>query len=116
MSTSPLETLLRPRSVAIVGATEHSRPDFIYGLRELGFKGDLYVVNPRYTEVHGLKSYPNLAAIPGHVDYVICAIPAPAVPGLMDDCGKKGVKLAHLYTGRFGETGRPRKPNWKKRC
>ena len=107
MVANPLDSLLRPRSVAIVGATERSRPDFVIGLKELGFKGDLYVVNPRYTEVHGLKSYPSIAEVPGPVDYVICAIPAPAVPGLMDDCAKKGVKIAHLYTGRFGETGRP---------
>ena len=107
MVNSPLDSLLRPRSVAIVGATERSRPDFVTGLRELGFKGDLYVVNPRYPEVHGLKSYSSITEVPGPVDYAICAIPAPAVPGLMDDCARKGVKLVHVYTGRFGETGRP---------
>jgi acyl-CoA synthetase (NDP forming) len=107
LSASPLESLLQPRSIAVFGASEHSRPDFIYGLQDLGFKGDVYIVNPRYPEIHGIKAYPSVNDIPGPVDYAISAIPAPAVPGMMDDCGKKGVKLAHIYSARFGETGRP---------
>lgn len=102
-----LDSLLQPRSIAIFGAKENSRPDFVTALHDLGFKGDLYIINPGATEVHGMKAYPNIAEIPGPVDYAISAIPAPAVPGMIDDCAKKGVKVVHLYTGRFGETGHP---------
>jgi predicted CoA-binding protein len=104
--TNPLENLLQPRSIAIVGASSHSRPDFVVALQNLGFKGALYLVNIKEPEVHGIKTYMNVNDIPGPVDYVITAIPAAAVPGLIDDCARKGVKVAHLYTGRFGETGR----------
>ena len=107
MTESSLDKLLQPRSIAVVGATERSRPDFVIALRELGFRGEIFVVNPGYDEVHGLKSYENVKDIPGPVDYAISAIPAAAVPGLIDDCAQKGVKIAHLYSARFGETGRP---------
>jgi len=107
MAASVLHDLLQPSSIAIVGASDRPRPDFIGGLRALGFKGDVYAVNPRYTEVLGLKCYPNLLQVPGPVDYVISAIPAAAVPAMIDDCAKKGVKVAHLYSARFAETGRP---------
>jgi acyl-CoA synthetase (NDP forming) len=107
VSGNPLQSLLQPRSIAIFGASERSRPDFILGIQDLGFKGDLYVVNPKSEQVHGLKCYPTISDVPGPVDYAISAIPAPAVPGMMDDCARKGVKIAHLYSGRFSETGRP---------
>jgi acyl-CoA synthetase (NDP forming) len=101
-----LDKLLQPRSIAIVGASSRSMPDFVIALKNLGFKGGLYLVNIKEPEVHGIKTYLNVNDIPGPVDYVITAIPAPAVPGFIDDCARKGVKVAHLYTGRFSETGR----------
>jgi acyl-CoA synthetase (NDP forming) len=104
--SNQLDSLLKPRSIAIVGASAHSRPDFVTALQNLRYKGNLYLVNIKEPEVHGIKTYLNLNDIPGPVDYVISAIPARAVPGLIDDCARKGVKVAHLYTGRFGETGR----------
>ena len=104
--SEPLERLLRPRSVAVFGASERL-PDFVGTMGRLGFRGEIYPINPKYTELHGLKSYAGIESVPGPVDYAIFAIPAPAVPGAIDQCAKKGVKLAHIFSGRFGETGRP---------
>jgi acyl-CoA synthetase (NDP forming) len=100
-----LSRLLQPHSVAVFGASERL-PDFVGTMIQFGFRGEVYPVNPRYQEVHGLKSYATIESVPGPVDYAIFTIPAPAVPEMMDECVKKGVKLAHLYSGRFGETGR----------
>lgn len=72
----------------------------------MGFKGEIYPVNPKYTEVFGLKTYPSLKEIPGEVDYVICTIGAPQVPDMLEDCAQKNAKAVHLFTGRFSETGR----------
>ena len=107
MSTHPLEKLLRPRSIAVVGASKSGRGGgFVAPLLELGFKGDIYPVNPKYTEIMGMKAYPRVRDIPGHVDYVISSIPAAGVLSMLDDCAEKGVKLVHLFTARFSETGR----------
>lgn len=115
MPDHDLDLLFRPRAVAIVGvpSTQEGPPfPFFRGLLEMGFAGDtddapgrLYPVNPKLSAYQGLPCYPDLRAIPGPVDYVICAIPAAAVPDLLEQCIEKGVRLLHLFTSGFTETG-----------
>jgi acyl-CoA synthetase (NDP forming) len=107
MSTHPLDELIHPRSIAVVGASASGRGDgFLSSLLQQGFKGDLYPVNPKYSEVMGLKAYARVSDIPGPVDYVISSIPAAGVLQLISDSTEKGVKIIHLFTARFSETGR----------
>ena len=111
MSHHPLDEILHPSSVAIVGVpgTQRGGPGsgFLSALIALGFKGKIYPVNPKYTEVDGLKCYASLREIPATVDYVISRVPAREVPKILEDAASKGVKCAHLFTARFSETGRP---------
>lgn len=111
MSHHPLDEILHPSSVAIVGVpgTQRGGPGsgFLSALIALGFKGKIYPVNPKYTEVDGLKCYASLREIPDTVDYVISRVPAREVPKILEDAASKGVKCAHLFTARFSETGRP---------
>lgn len=108
MPNYSLEKILNPQSIAVVGANPNlgRGPNFALSLADLGFKGKIHPVNPHYSDIRGLKTYPSVKDIPGTVDYAICAIPAPAVPNMLDECGQKGVKLVQIFTGRFGETGR----------
>lgn len=107
MSSHPLEELIHPRSIAVVGASASGRGDgFLSSLLQQGFKGTLYPVNPKYSEVMGLKTYARVRDIPGPVDYVISSIPAAGVLEMIADCAEKGVKIIHLFTARFSETGR----------
>lgn len=107
MSDHPLEEILHPRSIAVVGASPNLRgPSFVSPLLELGFKGDVYPVNPKYDEISGLKAYGRITDISGPVDYVISSIPAAGVLDLIADCVEKKVKCVHLFTARFSETGR----------
>jgi acyl-CoA synthetase (NDP forming) len=106
----PLAELLQPRSIAVVGASNNPHSagnNFTAALLKYGFKGKIFPVNPKYSEILGLKAYPEVKAIPDPVDYVISAVSAPLVPALLNDCGEKGVRIVHLFTARFGETGRP---------
>ena len=103
-----LEYIFHPRSIAVVGASaEPSKQGHLYLelLRDFGFAGKVYAVNPKLKEVVGFTSYPSLKDIPEPVDYVICCIPAPSTPQLISECVAKAVKVVHLFTGRFGETG-----------
>ena len=103
-----LDSLFRPRSIAVVGVPSSAdAPPFPFfrGIRESGFDGPLYPVNPKLVEYQGIPCYPDLRAIPGDVDYVICAIPAAAVPDLVEQCVEKRVRLLHLFTSGFTETG-----------
>ena len=107
MSDHPLEEILHPKSIAVVGASEHFRgPSFFPALKGYGFKGELYPVNPKYETIFGIKAYARVSDIPGPVDYVISSIPAAGVLDLIADCTEKKVKCIHLFTARFSETGR----------
>jgi acyl-CoA synthetase (NDP forming) len=103
-------SLFSPDSAAIVGASSNPFAGGYQYTRFLinhGFQGRLYPVNPTASEILGLKVYPRLTEIPEpNVDYVISCIPAEGVLSLLDDCGRKNVKLVHLFTARLKETGR----------
>ncbi|MFX1243303.1 MAG: CoA-binding protein, partial [Promethearchaeota archaeon] len=102
-----LDYIFHPRSVAVAGASTHEGPggSFVGAIKEMGFQGPLYPVNPKATEILGLPCYPRLRDVPGPVDYVISSVPAPVVPELVEDCGVKEVKTLHFFTAGFSETG-----------
>ena len=110
-----LDTMFYPRSVAVVGASASpirvwpirspGGAGFVSRLRKAGFPGDIYPVNPKVTEVQGLKAYPNVKSIPAPVDLVIVAVPAPRVPEVLEDCITAGVKNVHIFSSGFSETG-----------
>jgi len=112
MSTSNLDAIFNPGSVAIAGVS--TRPEaqlfgggaYLQAMMQCGFKGKLYPVNPKGGEVMGLTVYPSVRDIPGPVDYVISAIPASGALQLMKDCVAKGVKAVHFFTSGFSELGK----------
>ena len=105
MSAS-LDSLFYPTSVAIAGASP-GKPGqlFLDSVLASDFRGSVYPVNPRGGEVSGLTAYANIKDVPGTVDYVVCCIPAPAVPQLIRDCAAKGVKAVAIFTAGFSEIG-----------
>lgn len=106
----PLEEILHPKSIAVVGASTNPASrgyGYVSHLLDYGYRGNIYPVNPKYDEILGLKSYPTLREIPGPVDYVISCVPASRALDMLTDSATKGVKAVHLYTARFSETGRP---------
>ena len=104
-----LDYIFQPRSIAVVGASmgpwNAATNLFLDTLAQFGYKGEVYPINPKWDEVSGLKSYPNVRDVPGPVDHVISLIPAAATRQLLEDCAAKGVKTVHLYTSGFAETG-----------
>jgi len=105
-----LGRLFSPNNVAIAGASLNPVSggyQFTRFLIDQGFQGRLYPVNPTLGEIFGLRVYPRITEIPeSSVDYVISCVPAESVLSLLEDCGKKNVKLVHLFTARLKETGR----------
>jgi acetyltransferase len=98
--------MFHPRSVAVVGASTHDGPgSFIGAIKEMGFTGDLYPVNPKADEIAGLKCYHRLTEIPGDVHHVISSVPLRFVEQLVEDAGEKHVKVIHFFTAGFSETG-----------
>ena len=94
----------KPRSVAVIGASDDkTKMGYAAFHNLLQFPGDVYPVNNKRAEIQGVKCYPSVGDIPGPVDMVVITVPAQLVPGIMDECGKKGVKMAVVITAGFKE-------------
>ncbi len=103
-----LDAAVHARSVAIVGAARPRENDFpgMFGnMRNFGYAGRLYPVNPRLNDIDGVKAYPNLTALPEPVDLVIVTVPAPFVPDVLRECVATGNKTVHIFTSGFRESG-----------
>ena len=104
-----LEKMFVPESVAVVGASANPKgwggTSFVANLRQVGFPGKLYPVNPKAEDVLGLKAYANVQSIPEPVDLVIIAIRAAGVPAVLEDCIRAGAKNIHIFSSGFAETG-----------
>jgi acyl-CoA synthetase (NDP forming) len=100
------EAFMRPRSIAVIGATE--RPD-TWGnwiTRKLvgeDFAGRVYPINPRTQTILGQPAYPNVASVPDAVDLAIIAIPAERVFEAIRDCAAKAVPAGLIITAGFSE-------------
>jgi len=104
-----LKKVFEPQSVAIVGASEREASvgaQVLRNMRDGGFSGDIYPVNPKHETVQGLKAYASITEIDHPIDLVVIAIPAPAIPGVMHECGEHGVGAAVVLSAGFSEIGR----------
>jgi len=103
-----LDEMMHAKSVAVIGATE-ARPGEFPGLyvcmRNFGYSGRLYPVNPNKEDIDGVKVYPDLASLPEHVDLVIISVPRTLVPKELKKCIASGNKNVHIFTSGFKETG-----------
>lgn len=105
--TNPISALLWPNSVTLVGASDDvtrigGRP--LRYLRESGFAGAVYPVNPKRETVQGVKAFPSVAALPEAPDVAILAVPAAATVQAVRECAERGVKAAIVFSAGFAET------------
>ncbi|MDI9646526.1 MAG: CoA-binding protein, partial [Archaeoglobales archaeon] len=103
-----LSVLFNPRSVAVVGASATIGKfgyNIVWNLKQHGFKGKIYPVNPKYEYVLEYKCYPSVADIPEQIDLAIIAVPAKFVPEVMTQCAAKGVKGVVIVSSGFSEEG-----------
>jgi len=75
-------------------------------IRDRGYSGCLYPVNPKADEILGLKAYPSVLDIPDPVDLAVIVIPYPFVPAVLEQCGQKGIPAVVVISAGFREAGR----------
>jgi acyl-CoA synthetase (NDP forming) len=102
-----LRTVLNPKSVAVIGASENEnkiggRP-LLY-LSRHGYKGKVYPINPKRSEIQGFKAYPSLADVPDAPEAAIVALAGDAAIEAVEQCAARGVRTAVVMTSGFGET------------
>ena len=102
------DRLFAPKAIAIIGASQDltrisGQP--IQALKNSGFKGPVYLVNPRYKELHGQVCYPAAKDIGKPCDLALIAVPAPGVSAAIRDCGAAKIPFAIILTAGFREAG-----------
>ena len=105
-----LESLFRPKSVAVIGASSKELSignRVIKNLIDFDFKGSIYPINPKADEIREIKAYKSILDVPESdgIDVVHIVIPAQFVPQAVEECGKKGVKNIIINSGGFSEVG-----------
>ena len=107
--TAPnLNGLLAPRAIAIVGASEDPKRTGgqpVNALKNYGFQGAIYPVNPKYERIQDIQCYPNLASVPQPCDVALIILPADQVPQSIEQCGRAGIPFAIILSAGFIETG-----------
>ena len=101
-----MRAIFYPNSVAIIGVSE--KPDnlgrnIVANLVEYGFNGIVYAVGPSGGVIETRRIYRAVGDIPDHVDLAVILTPAPTVPGILDECGRKGIQWAVIETAGFRE-------------
>jgi acyl-CoA synthetase (NDP forming) len=97
--------IFNPRNVAIIGASPSDLAT--HAQMKTKIRERLYLVNPKYTEVRGKKCYPSILDVEAQIDYVIIVVSASLLPRVLEECIRKGVKVAQIFTAGFSETGIP---------
>jgi len=95
--------IFNPRTVAVIGASDSD--GFSQALMGTKLRDSLFLVNPKYKELHGKRCYASILDVEDQIDYVVIAVPALLVPKVLSECIKKGVKAVHVFTAGFSETG-----------
>jgi len=106
--TSSLYPILNPQSVAFFGASNRFSAmgtNQLNSLLDLGFEGRIYPVHPTEERVLGLKAYRDVQELPEVPDLAVMVLPTHLVPGVMEACGKKGIRHAIVVSGGFKEVG-----------
>lgn len=103
-----MERIFNASSVAVVGVSE--RPgnlgrNILQNLIDWGYEGSIYCVNPKGGTALGQHLYASVGDIPEVVDLGVVIVPAPAVPAVVEDCGRRGITRLAIPSGGFEEFG-----------
>ena len=104
----PLDAFFHPRSIAVIGATEKPGSvgrTILWNLLSSPFGGTVYPVNPTRPAVLGVRAYSSVEAIGEPVDLAVIVTPAGTAPGIVEECGRAGVRGVIIISAGFKEIG-----------
>jgi acetyltransferase len=108
MTTRNFDALFEPKSIAVIGASNHPNSVGAVVARNLfagGFSGAIMAVNPHETAIQSTLCYHSVAELPIGPDLAVLATPPATIPGLVDELGARGCRAAVVITAGFGEGG-----------
>ena len=103
-----MDFFFKPKGVAVIGATENKNKVGYSIVKNLtmGYKGEVYPVNPKYDEIEGMPCYPSVEEVPDPVDLAIIFVPASKVPDIVKQCAGRGIKGVMIQSAGFAEVGK----------
>lgn len=105
MTIRNLDALLAPRSVALIGASDHPGSvgaTMVQNLAGSAFRGRVMLINPHHSSIQGLACHPDVASLPEKPELAVIATPFPAVPGLINELGRRGCRAAIVISAGPG--------------
>jgi acetyltransferase len=106
----PLDPIFKPRSVALVGASERAGSvgrNVLWNLLSSPFGGTIYPINPKRFNVLGIRTYASVCELPEVPDLVVITTPAVSVPALLRESVEIGIPGGIVISAGFKETGAP---------
>lgn len=103
-----LEPFYCPASVAVIGASRDETKlghAVLKNMLQCGYDGAIYAINPKAEEILGCQAYPSVLAVTGDIELAVIVVPDRLVPGVLEECGQKGVKGVIVITAGFREVG-----------
>jgi len=103
-----LETFFTPRGIAVIGASRDPyKPGYgvVRNLRDIGFRGGIYPVNPAASEILGYRCYRSVSEVPDPVDLAVVIVAAERVIEVIEQCAARGIRYAVVSSGGFSEIG-----------
>jgi len=108
MQTNPLQTIMNPESIVYLGGSNSLQTMGTAQLINIikgGYKGKIYPIHRKEKTVLGLKAYPDITSMDKPADLAVIVIPGKAIPGVLKECGKAGIRYAIIITAGYGEIG-----------
>lgn len=103
-----LKPFFAPQGVAIIGASATPNKlsfGIVRNMTLYGYQGHIAPVNPKVNEILGLQCYPDIFSVPDPVDLAVIVLPAPAIPEVVEACGRRGIQAVTIISGGFKEIG-----------
>lgn len=107
-TTEGLGSILRPQSIAVIGASRSPSTigyQILANIVRYGYTGAVYPINPNATSIHSIKAYKSVADVGEAIDLGVVVVPKELVPGVVEECGRAGVKGLVVISAGFKETG-----------
>jgi len=104
-----LQALFQPDSIAVIGASKNQTKigySIMANIRDSGYPGSIYPLNPREEEILGYRCYPSLRELGKAVDVAVISVPADGSLNVARDCGAAGVKFLVVVSSGFKEIGK----------
>ncbi|MBX9711329.1 MAG: acetate--CoA ligase family protein [Xanthobacteraceae bacterium] len=105
-----MNRIMMPKALAVIGASAEDGKignSVMKNLINGGYKGKIYPIHPKATEILGYKAYKSVKDVEGEIDTAVFAIPAKLVAGALKECGEKKIQGAVLIPSGFAEANEP---------